>query len=168
MSLYICGKLVCRPAAADAVKAAVSALATSSRIPVKWNDLEADDGEQLELSPTLRGNGLLFTVVSDEKASSGTELWNEAYSFAFGAAHRHMDEQTILTSPRRTRLGAFCEGLLSIAELAIGGIALVEGGIEETYEGDPESCLVELLRTLRAPWDVAGTRLYIWRKPPGR
>lgn len=60
---------------------------------------------------------------------------------------------------RDTRLGRICEGVLGLEQAS--RIALVDGGIEEAFQGSLESCLTQIAVDVGRPWDQSPNRLYV-------
>lgn len=175
MSLYIFGKLV--PSITNhALGNKLLSLAESARIPVKPNEIDEADLEELMTVAVLTVPGVAFTVRSDDLSRDATMLWLEVTRAVVHASRSEgisLDEVRALWEERvpkklydtvmNSRLGHLVSEIIMLRDVVVGGLALVDGGIDEVYEADAIDCRDRIMRSLVLTWDASPNALYVWR-----
>lgn len=146
----------------------LEALAVLSGAELTIGELDVEDKQALEESKDLRGTGVFFAISAKGGSGGGTPLWIEAMKkirHRLGQAECKVSSVTdaLLSDFTATPLGRICRGVLLCGHA--GGIALVDGGIEEVFVGSTEVCLARMVCDVAGPWDQSPNRLYVCRNP---
>jgi len=114
----------------------------------------------MQQAPALAGDGIVFSVYSSLGATDATQLWLEATEILSG-----LNDTNGMSAPTAflvdTRLGRLCTRLFALRGAV--GLALVDGGVEEVFEGSARRCLDQIAVDVRRPWDQSPNRLYVSR-----
>jgi hypothetical protein len=162
MSVYAFGKLI--DPDLSALEPALLSAARSSKAVIRVGVIDEDDDEAMSRVQSLSRTGLVFSIGSGPEEHDVVVLWNEAMKalrYASSSAVEDPDElsQETFHCFLQTRLGSLCDGVLRLGEVA--AVALVDGGIEQVFEGQLEQCLRQMAVDVRHPWDQSKNRLYL-------
>jgi hypothetical protein len=162
MSLYALGKIIASNH--PLVVAALRSLAEKSSTHISVGAVDNEDNEAMNQAKVLRNVGVTFSICSSVADTDATTLWLEASTKLRADAslteHSSATEQEgAIQALLATRLGHVCSGLLDCGE--VSAIALVDGGIEEIFEGTREQCLSRIAQDVRRTWDQSPNRLYL-------
>jgi len=144
----------------------LSALGPAVSVTVSVGEMEPEDHETIKEVDGLGQSGVVFSILSGPGDADATALWIEAQQTMQQTESLVADESrnlevTIYDAFRQTRLGRICSGVLSLGKVA--AVALVDGGVEQVFEGALERCLRQMASDVCRPWDQAPNRLYVRR-----
>ncbi len=134
-------------------------------------ELDDDDRIAVEDVSTLKSSGLYFQL-------DGTALWIDAMNTGRGLLSQtmpHIADMSVqdfeeLDLPGHyfaqmgsTQLGALVTWLQTNSLISGCGLALLDGGISSVFEGTPEECAQNIMRSVLLPWDLSPNHLYVWQ-----
>jgi uncharacterized protein (DUF2342 family) len=164
MSLYMFGKIV-GPDRAQ-LESLLASVAGFSAVELVLDRLDAEDRQAVEASGHLRGPGVFFTFNTSLGAAEATQLWIDAMN----RIRQHVEPMDC--APERLPSGLFAAftattlGRIGSSVLGAGtaaGIALVDGGIEQSFVGSRSACLRQMICDVARTWDQSPNRLYVCR-----
>lgn len=130
----------------------------SSSVVVAIGSVDDDDADVIARAECLSPPGVLFSIFAAPGATDATSLWIEAMKALQEGKSQDMGG-AVLEDFLGTRLGQVCSRVLGLGEVA--AVSLVDGGIEDVFEGTLESCLRRMATDVCRPWDQSPNRLYI-------
>jgi hypothetical protein len=145
MSLDGFGKLICPRSECGQLQARLAQRVEKHGAVLAVDVLDEDDRDSLDSVSELEGDGLYFALYSSPGATDATALWIEAMK-------NRVD----------SRLACLARLLIDNPECVGGGLALVDGGIDEVLLVQPEDCVAAILADTSVPWDQGPNRLYVW------
>lgn len=159
MSLYAFGKVVGR-SNADLIRS-LKRVADTNVCGIAVSSVDREDLDVIESVDCLGTNGVTFNITSTPGDSDATRLWLDAME-KLAKYVAQGTPRSLLQDFVATRLGVVSTQIFELGEAV--GVALVDGGIEEVFQGTTQECLSQMAEDVQKPWDQSANRLYV-RKP---